>query len=140
MTSLRVPILFLALVALGCSPAATPTDHSGASGHEAAAPSKADPPAKGSLTRVEPELICMINNRFMGTPQIPVEVEGTTYYGCCEMCKGRLANEPDSRSAMDPVSHAKVDKAHAVLGKTAEGDIYYFENEQNLAAYVEPAA
>jgi hypothetical protein len=26
----------------------------------------------------------------MGTPQIPVSVEGCTYFGCCDMCKGKL--------------------------------------------------
>ena len=36
------------------------------------------------------------------------------------------------------VSGATVDKAHAVIGKNASGVVFYFENEQNLAAYVEP--
>jgi YHS domain-containing protein len=132
----RVPALLLVLVALGCSPAAAPEGPGPA--QQEAAPSEAKAPAQGALTRVEPSLVCMINNQFMDKPQIPVEVEGTTYYGCCEMCKTKLASDPASRSAIDPVSGATVDKAHAVIGKNGANAVFYFENEQNLAAYVEP--
>jgi YHS domain-containing protein len=135
----QAPVFVLALVVLGCSPEpeATPKDPVQAGPEPTASEAKA--PAEGALTRVEPGLVCMINNQFMDKPQIPVEVEGTTYYGCCEMCKTKLAEDPASRAAVDPVSGAKVDKAHAVIGKNAAGAVFYFENEQNLAAYVAPA-
>ncbi len=96
-----------------------------------------DPSASASpLTRVTDRgLVCMVNNQFMGRPQIPIEVEGRTYFGCCEMCQGRLANEPTSRLARDPVSGGTVDKATAVIGKTSDGAVLYFENEQTFAAY-----
>jgi YHS domain-containing protein len=77
----------------------------------------------------------MVNNQFMGKPQIPVDVAGTTYFGCCEMCKTKLADDPSSRTAIDPVSGASVDKAKAVLGKTQAGAIHYFETAENLAVY-----
>jgi YHS domain-containing protein len=134
-------LLLIALAPLGCStdpkpsPDPAPSQQAGPE-----APSPVDSPAAGALTRVDPNLVCMINNQFMGTPQIAVDVEGTTYYGCCEMCKTKLANDPSSRSAIDPVSGATVDKAHAVIGKTETGAVVYFENEQNLAAYVKPAS
>ena len=41
---------------------------------------------------------------FLGRPQIPVSVDGKTYYGCCAMCKDRLARDASARSALDPVS------------------------------------
>jgi YHS domain-containing protein len=133
--------LLFALAPLGCStdpaPSPDPTPSQQAAPE---APSPANSPVEGALTRVDPKLVCMINNQFMGTPQIAVDVEGTTYYGCCEMCKTKLANDPGSRSAIDPVSGAVVDKAHAVIGKTETGAVVYFENEQNLAAYVKPAS
>lgn len=136
-------LLLFALAPLGCStdpapspdPVATPSQQA-----DPAAPSPTTVPVAGALTRVEPNLVCMINNQFMGTPQIAVDVEGTTYYGCCEMCKTKLANDPSSRSAIDPVSGSTVDKAHAVIGKTETGAVVYFESEQNLAAYVKPAS
>lgn len=59
----------------------------------------------------------------MGKAQIPVEVEGKTYFGCCDMCKTRLAQDPESRAALDPVSGARVDKASAVIGREASGSV-----------------
>lgn len=77
----------------------------------------------------------MVNNHYMGKPQIPVVVEGKTYFGCCEMCKSRLAQDPESRAANDPVSGARVDKAAAVIGKDAAGTVFYFENQSNFEQY-----
>lgn len=92
--------------------------------------------SSASLTRiVDPSLICMVNNRFMDSPQIPVPVNGRTYYGCCAMCKAKLANDPSARTAIDPVTQRPVDKAVAVLAKTNTGAVLYFESEQNLASY-----
>jgi YHS domain-containing protein len=88
------------------------------------------------LTQVEdPSLVCMVNNTYMGKAQIPVEVEGKTYFGCCPMCKERLAKEPDTRTAVDPVSGEKVDKAAAVIAKDADGNVLYFASQANLRNY-----
>lgn len=96
---------------------------------------------EGALTRVtDRSLVCMVNNQFMARPQIPIEVDGRTYYGCCEMCKGRLAQDPSSRTATDPVSQQQVDKATAVIGKTADGSTLYFESEQTFAAFSKEAS
>lgn len=93
-------------------------------------------PAAGALTLVsDSKLVCMVTNQFMGKPQIPVEVSGRTYYGCCEMCKGRLARDAAARTATDPVSNRPVDKSEAVIAQNAKGEISYFENKANLAAY-----
>ena len=77
----------------------------------------------------------MVTNALFEKDQIPVEVEGKTYYGCCEMCKGRLKNDPQARLATDPVSQKKVDKASAVIGANAEGKVFYFENEEHLSKF-----
>lgn len=96
---------------------------------------------QSSLTLVtDRSLVCMVNNQFMGMPQIPVEVQGRTYYGCCEMCKGRLANEPAARSSLDPVSGNPVDKATAVVARDERGRTFYFENSETFARYVQDAA
>ncbi|QSQ14581.1 hypothetical protein [Myxococcus landrumensis] len=90
----------------------------------------------GSITRVaDPSLVCMVNNQLMGKPQIPVEVGGQTYYGCCEMCKERLAKDAAARTATDPVSQKSVDKAKAVIGITHDGNAIYFENEETFSTY-----
>lgn len=135
------------LVALvGCAERAEPTAQVAqapvsAAPVTAAAPATAAAPrvvqtAEGVLTEVtEPNLVCMVNNQFMGREQIPVEVEGVTYFGCCDMCKSRLAHDPSSRLGTDPVSGRSVDKAKAVMARTASGKMYYFENEANFLAF-----
>lgn len=89
----------------------------------------------GKLTRVEPKTVCMINEHAMGKDQIPVEVEGKTYYGCCEMCKEALAKNADKRVAVDPVTGNKVDKARAVIAAQADGRVFYFESDETLAKH-----
>jgi YHS domain-containing protein len=84
---------------------------------------------------VDTSQVCMVNDQYMGKPQIPIAVEGRTYYGCCPMCKDRLANQPASRIGKDPVTGNDVDKAVALMVKDASGKILYFENEDSLRRY-----
>lgn len=89
-----------------------------------------------SITLVtDRRLVCMVNNQFMGQPQIPIEVNGQTYYGCCEMCKARLGTDAAARLSSDPVSGKTVDKAQAVIGRDSSGKTLYFESEQTFAEY-----
>ena len=115
------------LMFAACSSAPAPTAARDEASAVAAAPAK--------ITRVEPSLVCMVNNQYMGKAQIPIAVNGKTYFGCCEMCKSRLAQDPTSRAAVDPVSGATVDKATAVIGRDATGAVVYFESEKNLQLY-----
>lgn len=93
-------------------------------------------PAADGVTRVtDTDKVCMMNDRYMGTAQIPVDVDGKRYYGCCAMCKERLARDRRARVALDPVSGKEVDKATALMAKRADGSILYFENEANLKKY-----
>jgi YHS domain-containing protein len=103
----------------------------------AAAPtaSSTAPIDQGLTLVADSSQVCMVNNQFMGREQIPVEVEGKTYFGCCEMCKGRLAQDPASRSAKDPVSGKLVDKASAVIAKRPSGEVLYFESRDTFERY-----
>lgn len=96
--------------------------------------------AAAPLTRVEAKKVCMINEQYMEKDQIPVEVDGRTYYGCCAMCKKQLEEKVETRFAVDPVSKKPVDKAYAVIGADETGQVYYFENEENFKKYNEKAA
>jgi YHS domain-containing protein len=87
------------------------------------------------LTQVETKYVCMINNQRFDKEQIPVTVDGVTYYGCCEMCKEKLQKDKSSHVAVDPVSGKKVDKAKAVIGAAADGKVYYFESVENLKKF-----
>jgi len=110
---------------------ATPTD-----GQRPPDTASSSPEQKtAALTRVEPSKVCMVNNQYMGQQQIPVALDGKTYFGCCPMCKGRLESDPTSRVANDPLSGKVVDKAVAVIAKNDSGRVYYFEDEQNLERF-----
>ncbi|MDE3741071.1 hypothetical protein [Maribacter polysaccharolyticus] len=89
-------------------------------------------------SQVPDDLVCMVNNAYMAKPQIPVLVNGKTYYGCCEMCVGTLNNNESARVGIDPFSKKPIDKteAYIVLMKD-EGDVAYFESEQNFLNYKE---
>jgi YHS domain-containing protein len=148
MTGNRTRWIGLALVglAVGCqhSPTneeasaqqSTPVEAAVAAAPVQSGSSSAAPVHAASLTLVtDRSLVCMVNNQFMGQPQIPIEVDGRTYYGCCEMCKGRLRSDPTSRMSTDPVSGRAVDKATAVIGRRSDGRTLYFEDSQTFAAY-----
>ena len=97
-------------------------------------PQPATTPA--ALTRIEdPSTVCMVNDQHMGVAQIPVQVEGKAYYGCCQMCEAKLKTNPQTRLGTDPVSQKPVDKATAVLATDATGKVFYFENSANMQAY-----
>lgn len=85
---------------------------------------------------VEPSLVCMVNDAYMGKPQIPVPVNGKTYYGCCEMCVDKLNNIESARIAIDPFSGNQVDKSEAFIVVTnTQGAVAYFESEANYNAF-----
>jgi YHS domain-containing protein len=90
---------------------------------------------KKALTRVWSAQVCMVNNLYMGSPQIPVKVDGKTYYGCCSNCRQTLLTKPESRMAIDPVSGLTVDKARAFIGKGFGSKVFYFSSLANLRAY-----
>lgn len=113
-------------LALVCAAALVPGPL--AAGEEAA-------PAKVTLTKVEAKKVCMVNNTVFAKDQIPVQVEDRTYYGCCEMCKERLAKDAAARTGVDPVTGKPVDKAKAVIGSLPDGSVLYFENEASFKSY-----
>lgn len=90
---------------------------------------------KAELKRVETRKVCMVNNQVFDKDQIPVTVQGKTYYGCCEMCKERLANDVAARTAVDPVTGKPVDKATAVIAAMPDGKVLYFESQETFEKY-----
>ncbi len=124
--SLRLTAICLALAACTAGLPAEPA-------LKASASAATNQPA---LVRVaDPSSVCMVNDQYMETPQIPVIVGGKTYFGCCQMCEAKLKNNAAVRSAVDPTSLRAVDKATAVIGRDASGKVFYFENEQTLAKF-----
>ena len=91
--------------------------------------------AAPALQRVETKKVCMVNNQVFEKDQIPVTVEGKTYYGCCEMCKERLTKDAAARTAVDPVTGKPVDKATAVIAAMPDGKVLYFESQETYEKY-----
>lgn len=87
------------------------------------------------LKQVSSEFVCMVNKKHFATPQQAVAVDGRTYYACCEPCVKQLQENPASRTDVDPVSGKTVDKATAAVGVDKEGNVYFFENPENLRKF-----
>lgn len=124
----KLLVLFFALGVAAC------TNNDSSSATQSSPPASVVLPA--GMTRVsDPSQVCMVNNQFMGKPQIPVAVEGRTYYGCCAMCKDKLEKDPGARMAQDPVTGEQVDKTTAVIIKDETGKVLYFASEDTLRRY-----
>lgn len=93
----------------------------------------------GDDERLPNELVCMVNDAYMGVEQIPVPVNNKTYYGCCQMCVTKLKTDRSARMAIDPYSGEEVDKSEAyiVLETAGADDVLYFKNRQNYTKYRE---
>ncbi len=93
-------------------------------------------PAKDA--KLKSSYVCYVNNSYFGKEQIPVEVDGKTYYGCCEGCVDKLHNIREFRYATDPLSGVEVDKAKAyiVLKPDGNGEVLYFENKDNYLKFI----
>lgn len=97
----------------------------------------AGPGAVQPFDHVEAQYVCMVNDQVFPKKQIEVVVDDKMYYGCCAMCKDRLAKDEAARKSLDPVSGKEVDKATAyILVKDAELNVLYFENEANAKTYI----
>lgn len=89
--------------------------------------------------KIPSNLVCMVNNAYMAKKQIPVEFEGKTYYGCCNMCVDKINNNREVRYAIDPVTGKEVDKATAFIALAANSseDVLYFESEETFKNFKE---
>lgn len=91
--------------------------------------------AKEALTIVPTKRVCMVTNMVFPKDQIPVTHAGKTYYGCCENCKNTLSTDASARTAIDPMTNKKIDKATAVIAAKEDGSVVYFENQASFQKY-----
>ncbi len=86
--------------------------------------------------KVPNKQVCMVNNAYMGKDQFEVPYDGKMYYGCCNMCVERIPNDETARKAKDPFTGKEIDKANAyIVLKDQQGNVDYFENEENYKKY-----
>lgn len=87
-------------------------------------------------TPINPSLVCMVNDAYKGKPQIPLPINGKTYYGCCQMCVKKLNEQEDARTPTDPQSGKKVDKVGAyIVLLDKKGTVGYFESQKSYEAF-----
>lgn len=89
------------------------------------------------ITKLPNNQVCMVNNRFLNSEQIPLPVNGKTYYGCCEGCVKVLKEDSASHYTYDLLSNEQIDKAIAfIIGKPgSKEDVLYFKSETNAKEY-----
>ena len=92
---------------------------------------------ESALTRVASSHTCMGSNQAQEKPQDYALVDGRPYYGCTDMCIANLKQNPGFRYSLDPVSGKRVDKAWAIVGARKNGQLLYFESEENFLSYRE---
>lgn len=86
--------------------------------------------------------VCMVNDAFKPAEQIPVTVNGKTYYGCCQGCVDALKTNELARTTTDLISGESIDKATsvAILKPGSKEQVLYFANEANAIKYVKGEA
>ena len=81
------------------------------------------------------EYVCMMQDMVLGKAGIPIQFAGKTYYGCCEMCKEKIKNEPQKYTrATDLVSRKPVDKSESFI-YSVDGTAYYFGSDANRKTF-----
>ena len=123
---------------LGCKPENKKTVHQHTQEAVTTLPNTkaSESPQIGS--QVPTEQVCMVNDAYMGKLQIPVPVNGKTYYGCCQMCVKTLNEHDEARTALDPFSKQRVDKTEAfIVLMGMDGKVAYFESEENFLKFKE---
>ena len=89
------------------------------------------------LMRIVSSNSCMGSNQAQEKAQNYAIVDGKPYYGCTDMCIANLRQNAGFRYSRDPVSGKKVDKATAIVGARKNGQLLYFETEENFLSYRE---
>lgn len=118
-------------------PPAAHAPGSGTDGSETTQEDATSVASSAALQPVERRFVCMVNDAVFEREQIPVEVGGKTYYGCCEGCKARLKEDDAIRHAVDPLTGEEVDKATAIAAARPDGSVLYFASEESLERYLE---
>ena len=90
-----------------------------------------------SMGHVQASYVCMVDNEYKDSTQLSVELDGKTYFGCCQPCIEYLQSDESIRFALDPLTKQKVNKADAFIAFKNDGSykIQYFESEINYKKY-----
>ncbi|MAN04703.1 MAG: hypothetical protein CMI35_16600 [Owenweeksia sp.] len=124
---------FFLIAALGCNTQSQPENEQAKQPDVTQATDKQDYEVGDQVPN---ELVCMVNDAYMGKPQIAVPVNGKTYYGCCQMCVKKLNEQESARTAFDPHSGRMIDKVDAYIVLLDEqGTVGYFESQRSYETF-----
>jgi len=88
---------------------------------------------------VPSSIVCMWEDKIRINPTIPIKLDSTTYYACCEKCMRRVeTNFHNTQIAVDPYTGAKVQKSDAYirLESITNGEVQFFESKENYNNYL----
>ncbi|MFN8254198.1 MAG: hypothetical protein U0W24_00825 [Bacteroidales bacterium] len=88
---------------------------------------------------VPDSVVCMVSGMVKNKAIKPIEINGKTYWGCCDNCLMQLKNNIENvLFAKDPVSGAMICKSGALKRLNPENKKYvlYFESDRNYELYV----
>ena len=83
-------------------------------------------------------MVCMWEDKIRINPTIPVKIDSSMFYACCEKCMRRVeTNFNTTQIAIDPFSGAKFKKSDAYirLKNIKNGDVQYFESQENYLKF-----
>ena len=87
--------------------------------------------------------VCMVDDVYQGDyPTIATIIAGETYYGCDQKAIHDLIVKNDLRTAIDPVSKKRLNKASAVIAihPDKDGKVLYFESKATYKDYINTLA
>lgn len=94
-------------------------------------------PAQGDT--IAHSKICMVDDMYQGDyPTLNLSFANKTYYGCDAKAIHSLTSQPELRSANDPVTHRKIDKASSIVAihPKRDGKVLYFESMETFNQYL----
>lgn len=93
-------------------------------------------PAAQWLKKVSLDEVNMVTNRHMGSTQASISIDGRTYFGAGSGYASTLTQNAATRTAVDPYTNKKIDKASAVAYADASGRVFYFESEGSVRDFI----
>ena len=78
----------------------------------------------------------MATNRVSGDKLSSVAIDGKTYFGAGDAYASTLRMNAAARTAVDPSTSKKIDKASAVTFADASGRVFYFESENSYREFI----
>ena len=136
--------ILIALVGTSCSNSET-TNNKKANGKDTVSQKTIEVVGKelaAGVIELPKNQVCMVNDAFKTSEQIPVVVHGKTYYGCCQGCVDALKTNELARTTTDLATGESVDKATGIviLKPGSDEQVLYFANVVNAVKYVKGEA